>query len=79
MVIVKDIGEKTMDKKIILYTIGCPMCNVLKKKLDAKGVAYVENSSAKEMMALGISSLPVLSVDGELYDFRKAVEWVNCQ
>ncbi len=31
------------------------------------------------MLALGIMSVPVLSVDGDMMDFSKAVQWVNEQ
>ena len=30
--------------KIILYSTGCPSCNVLKKKLAAKGIQFEENN-----------------------------------
>lgn len=63
--------------KVILYSTGCPRCNVLKKKLDACNIAYEENTSIDEMVSIGIKQAPVLSVDGELLDFKKAVDWAN--
>lgn len=62
---------------LILYSTNCPKCNVLKKKLDSKSIQYIENHSVEEMLALGITQAPVLSVDGELLDFPRANEWVN--
>lgn len=62
---------------IILYSTGCPKCNVLKNKLNDKRIAYVENCSVETMTELGITQVPVLSVDGVLLDFKKAVDWVN--
>lgn len=62
---------------VILYSTNCPKCNVLKKKLDSKSIQYIENHSVEEMLALGITQAPVLSVDGELLDFPRANEWVN--
>ena len=50
---------------------------MLKQKLDAKGVVYEENNSEKEMIALGIKTVPVLSCDGTLFEFKEAVDWVN--
>ena len=63
--------------KIVLYSTGCPKCKVLKSKLDSKGIEYTENSSVEEMTKLGIAQVPVLSVDGDLMDFKEAVSWVN--
>lgn len=63
--------------EIILYSTGCPKCSVIKKKLDAKGIEYAENSAVDTMVALGISQVPVLSVDGELLSFVEANQWVN--
>lgn len=65
--------------KIILYSTGCPKCKVLKHKLEEKGIAYTENNAVDEMLSLGIAQVPVLSVDGELLDFKLAVEWTNLQ
>ena len=62
---------------IILYSTGCPKCNVLKSKLKDKGIEFVENNSVEEMTRLGITQVPVLSVCGALLDFKNAVIWVN--
>lgn len=62
---------------ITLYSTGCPKCKVLKSKLEAKNVEFVENNSVEEMTELGITQVPVLSVGGVLMDFKQAVDWVN--
>lgn len=62
---------------VILYSTGCPRCDVLKDKLETKGVVYTENNSVEEMTALGIDEVPILSIDGKLHNFKEAVEWVN--
>ena len=64
---------------IVLYSTGCPKCEVLKKKLTESGVLYEENHSVDEMLALGITQVPVLEVDGTMMDFKSAVAWVNKQ
>ena len=66
-----------MQDNIILYSTGCPRCEVLKSKLNDKAISYTENNSVDEMTALGITQVPVLSVNGNLYEFKEAVEWVN--
>lgn len=63
-------------KKAILFSTGCPKCEILKKKLDAKGIPYTENRSVDDMTALGIEQVPVLGV---LHTFAEANEWINNQ
>lgn len=64
---------------VTLYSTGCPRCAVLKKKLEEKGVDYTENNSVDEMFALGISTVPMLSIGDELKTFAEAVAWLNNQ
>lgn len=63
--------------EVVLYSTGCPQCNVLKKMLDSKGVSYVVNTNVEDMMRLGLTSVPYLSVDGELFDCAESMAWVN--
>lgn len=63
--------------KITLYTIGCPKCKVLEMKLNQKKVKYEIVSDIEIMKNKGISSLPVLEVEGKLYNFTDAVKFVN--
>lgn len=62
---------------VTLYSNGCPRCNVLKKKLDAKGIAYEVNDSIDDMLTLGLSQVPVLKVGADLLDFVEANKWIN--
>jgi glutaredoxin len=62
---------------IILYTTGCPKCNVLKQKLQLKKIEFKEVSDTDVMIEKGFMTSPMLEVDGEILDFTKAVEWVN--
>lgn len=64
-------------QRIILYTIGCPRCDVLKAKLKAKNIQFEEETDEEKMRALGIDTLPVLEVDGILMPFAWANEWVK--
>lgn len=66
-------------REVIFYTTGCPKCKILKKKLDEKNIAYAINDSVAEMLKLGITQVPVLSIDGQLKNFKESVEWVNNQ
>ncbi len=60
-----------------MYTTGCPNCRALKALLDEKKILYTEEPSVEKMLYLGITKVPVLSVDGELYDCGAAIYWAN--
>lgn len=64
---------------VTLYSTGCPRCKVLKAKLGKKGIDYKEVNDIDEMTKLGMKSAPALKVDGEMYDFTKANDWINAQ
>lgn len=61
----------------VLYSIHCPSCNVLQKKLDNKNINYVLMTDRSIMQSKGFKELPMLEVDGKLYNFREAVDWIN--
>jgi len=65
--------------KIILYSTGCPACNVLKKKLSAKGIQFEENTDRELMRSMNFVRVPVLDVDGKQMDFTEANKWINEQ
>lgn len=65
--------------KVILYSTGCPKCSVLKKKLDEKGISYMEISDTSLMLSLGIEEVPVLSIDDRLVEFADAIRWIAKQ
>lgn len=62
---------------IVLYSNNCPKCNILKKKLAEKNIEYTECNDIDTMVALGISCVPVLGVNGTLMDFKDAVIWLK--
>lgn len=63
--------------KIILYTIHCPQCNVLEKKLQQKGIQFEVVEDREYILSLGIKSAPVLEVNGERMSFTKAMAWLK--
>lgn len=60
-----------------LYSTGCPKCKVLKSKLDNKQIEYTIIEDMEVMKNKGFNSLPVLEVDGTIYEFKEAVNYVN--
>lgn len=65
--------------KIILFTTHCPRCKIVDMKLKEKGIDYTENTNVEEMLKLGITSVPYLMVDNELFDFSTAIKWIKEQ
>lgn len=63
--------------QVTLYSTGCPKCKVLKAKLDYKNISYNIISDVSVITNKGIQTVPVLDVDGQLFDFKEAVQWVN--
>lgn len=62
---------------VVLFSTGCPKCDILKQKLNSKSIPYVEECSVDKMLSMGITQVPVLSIDGVLFPFAQANEWVN--
>ena len=66
-------------EKVILYEHGCPKCKVLKMKLDQKGIKYETVNDIEIMKAKGFQEAPKLEVDGAVYGFTEAVDWLRGQ
>lgn len=63
---------------MILHTIGCPLCDVLKEKLESKKITFEINTDEDKMAQLGITQVPVLQLDsGELLEFSAANKYIN--
>lgn len=63
--------------KIILYSNNCPRCKILKRKLDDNKINYEIIDDVDIMIDKGLSTVPVLEINGRMLDFKEAVEWVN--
>jgi len=63
-----------------LYTIGCPQCLVLRKKLDLAGVKYDICTDRELMLSKNIRALPQLELDdGTVLNFMEAVKYLKDQ
>lgn len=60
-----------------LYSTGCPKCNVIKRKLALKNIEFEEITDVEEMKKLNITNLPVLEIDGKIYQFVEANAYIN--
>ena len=64
---------------IILYSTHCPKCRVLEQKLKQNNITFEEINDVDIMMEKGFATAPVLEVDGVVYGFKEAVEWMKEQ
>jgi glutaredoxin len=64
---------------VTFYSTHCPKCNILEKKLKASNIDYTENNDVNIMLSKGLRTAPALEVDGEIYTFTQAIEWLKNQ
>ncbi|MBO5712218.1 MAG: hypothetical protein J6R47_05200 [Acholeplasmatales bacterium] len=62
---------------IKLYTIHCPQCNVLRKKLDIAGISYTLIDDKEWLSANGYDKFPILEVNGNQMNFSQAITWLK--
>lgn len=64
---------------IVLYSNGCPKCNVLKSKLDEKNIKYEICSDIDIMFGKGFKSVPMLEVDNKIMNYIESLNWIKEQ
>ena len=64
---------------VTFYSTHCPKCNILEKNLKAANIDYTENNDVNIMLSKGLRTAPALEVDGEIYTFTQAIEWLKNQ
>ena len=62
---------------ITLFTIDCPKCKILEKKLAQANIEYEVCKDRETIANKGFDLMPVLDVDGQIMGFGEAVKWVN--
>ena len=70
---------KEYDSDFVLYSTGCPKCNVLEKKLKSKNVDFVIETDIDSIVKMGYTSAPILWYrnSDKYYTFTEAVNFVN--
>lgn len=63
--------------KVDLFTTHCPKCLVLEQKLKEKNIEYTEHTDVDQMLRMGYTTVPILTVDAKEYSFGEAVQWIN--
>ncbi len=61
---------------VVLYGNGCPKCLIMEKLLQRKEIPYTKEDDLNALASIGIKSVPVLCVDGEMMDFSAASKWI---
>lgn len=62
---------------VTLYSTGCPKCVILEKKMNQKNIKYDTVSDVDLMQEKGFMTLPMVEIDGEIYDFKAAIDFIN--
>lgn len=62
---------------LILYTTHCPQCKFIEMTLKKKNIPYTECTDVEEMRSKGITTVPVLSIDGKLVSGKELFKEVN--
>ena len=62
---------------VTLFTTHCPKCKVIEKKLAQKNIEYEMVEDINIMKEKGFKSLPMLEVDGQIFNFVEANKWVT--
>jgi len=62
---------------MILYSNGCPKCNILQKKLEEKGLVFEKTDNLEVIILKGFRTAPVLYNGKEFLDFGKAIKWIQ--
>lgn len=63
--------------EVILYSTGCPQCNILKEMLQKKNVIFQIEDNVEKMKELGFSSLPMLSINNKILNFKEAFNFLK--
>lgn len=63
--------------RVILYSNHCPCCEVLAAALNKAAITYETVSDTEQMLAMGLTHLPMLSVDGNMMNYPAALAWLK--
>lgn len=63
--------------KVTVYSIGCPKCIVLEKKLKSEGIPFEVCNDVDTIKELGFSVLPMMQVDTNILDFNHSIKWIK--
>ena len=62
---------------IKFYSNNCPQCKILQEKLNRNKIQYDHITDINLMIDMGMTTMPMLEVDGIMMIFSEAIKWVN--
>ena len=63
--------------KVVFYTIGCPQCLLVERKLKEKHIQYEEKNDIEEMISMGFKHAPILVVDDKVMGVKDVLNWIK--
>ena len=72
-----NMNDKEVNNLILYTTPTCTRCKVLKMKLGIKNISYEEIDDEKILQEKGIIFAPALEVNGDLFNFEQANNYIN--
>lgn len=63
--------------KAILYSTRCSCCEVLEERLRQAKIEYDIVSDTEQILALGITHVPILEIYGQQLNYPAAIRWLN--
>ena len=63
--------------KVVFYTIDCPQCLLVERKLKEKCIPYEEKNDIEEMISMGFKHAPILVVDDKVMGVKDALNWIR--
>ena len=63
--------------KVVFYTIDCPQCLLVERKLKEKCIPYEEKNDIEEMISMGFKHAPILVVDDKVMGVKDALNWIK--
>ena len=59
---------------IILYSTGCPKCNILERRLTNDKIEFSITDNVDKLIDMGFQNAPVLQIDDNFIDYTNAMK-----
>ena len=59
---------------IILYSTGCPKCNILERRLTNDKIEFSITDNVDKFIDMGFQNAPVLQIDDNFIDYTNAMK-----
>lgn len=66
-----------MNNTILYSTAHCPMCTMIKRRLDAENIKYTVVDDIDIMREKGIVHVPVLETNGQLLNAAEILDYIE--